>query len=236
VPLSFCLLKKVSQTKGIHRFPFILRFHDLAFLHFRRFGQVGYLVTVQTWQRTKSWRASCHFAIFPSLVNFDFHFILSLALELGAVAGETSELNAAAISCSSERACGARPRRQLLAKDCRIPTKPSWPKELVGARCPQLGLHLFLPPLASKCLVHHEGALSLGVPRDAKGQGIDPKDAANQRWPVSPERCPSRHNESRCETPESVHFCTRSNDLGFGCKSYSLRPLVCFLSVKRLSP
>jgi hypothetical protein len=82
VPLSFCLLKKVSQTKGsaFSRLPFILRFHDLAFLHFRRFGQVGYLVTVQTWQRTKSWRASCHFAIFPSLVNFDFHFILSLAV------------------------------------------------------------------------------------------------------------------------------------------------------------
>ena len=75
-----CLLKKVSQTNH-PPWPdsFILRFHDLAFLHFRRFGQVGYLVTVQTWQRTKSWRASCHFAIFPSLVNFDFHFILSLA-------------------------------------------------------------------------------------------------------------------------------------------------------------
>lgn len=61
---------------------FILRLHDLAFLHFRRFGQVGYLVTVQTWQRTKSWRASCHFAIFPSLVNFDFCFILSLVFGL----------------------------------------------------------------------------------------------------------------------------------------------------------
>lgn len=34
---------------------FILRFHDLAFLHFRRFRQVGSLVTVQTWQRTQSW-------------------------------------------------------------------------------------------------------------------------------------------------------------------------------------
>lgn len=77
---SFCLLKKVSQTKDANRCQgFILRLHDLAFLHFRRFGQVGYLVTVQTWQRTKSWRASCHFAIFPSLVNFDFCFILSLA-------------------------------------------------------------------------------------------------------------------------------------------------------------
>lgn len=74
-----CLLKKVSQTKDANRWQgFILRLHDLAFLHFRRFGQVGYLVTVQTWQRTKSWRASCHFAIFPSLVNFDFCFILSL--------------------------------------------------------------------------------------------------------------------------------------------------------------
>ena len=84
-PSVFCLLKKVSQTKD-ERFCvqcFILRFHDLAFLHFRRFGQVGYLVTVQTWQRTKSWRASCHFAIFPSLVNFDFHFILSLTSNLG---------------------------------------------------------------------------------------------------------------------------------------------------------
>ena len=65
--------QRCQQCQG-----FILRLHDLAFLHFRRFGQVGYLVTVQTWQRTKSWRASCHFAIFPSLVNFDFCFILSL--------------------------------------------------------------------------------------------------------------------------------------------------------------
>jgi hypothetical protein len=74
-------LKKVSQTKDANSWQgFILRLHDLAFLHFRRFGQVGYLVTVQTWQRTKSWRASCHFAIFPSLVNFDFCFILSLKL------------------------------------------------------------------------------------------------------------------------------------------------------------
>lgn len=69
--------QRCQQCQG-----FILRLHDLAFLHFRRFGQVGYLVTVQTWQRTKSWRASCHFAIFPSLVNFDFCFILSLVFGL----------------------------------------------------------------------------------------------------------------------------------------------------------
>lgn len=51
-----CLLKKVSQTNH-PPWPdsFILRFHDLAFLHFRRFRQVGSLVTVQTWQRTLSW-------------------------------------------------------------------------------------------------------------------------------------------------------------------------------------
>ncbi len=63
-----CLLKKVAQTKrrGLRvraafrsrppsRAGFVLRFHDLAFLHFRRFGQVGSLVTVQTWQRTTGW-------------------------------------------------------------------------------------------------------------------------------------------------------------------------------------
>ena len=93
---SFCLLKKVSQTKDANGWQgFILRLHDLAFLHFRRFGQVGYLVTVQTWQRTKSWRASCHFAIFPSLVNFDFCFILSLArcCSTGCIAQPAALLN-----------------------------------------------------------------------------------------------------------------------------------------------
>lgn len=51
-------MKKVPQTRPFCRSQasFVLRFHDLAFLHFRRFGQVGSLVTVQTWQRTKSWR------------------------------------------------------------------------------------------------------------------------------------------------------------------------------------
>lgn len=93
---------------------FILRLHDLAFLHFRRFGQVGYLVTVQTWQRTKSWRASCHFAIFPSLVNFDFCFILSLVFSLHFVFG-------------------------LRSSTCLFPS--SWPS--FGLHL-SLGLHLFI--------------------------------------------------------------------------------------------
>ena len=32
------------------------RFHDLAFLHFEWFGQVGHLAKVQIWQCIKSWR------------------------------------------------------------------------------------------------------------------------------------------------------------------------------------
>ena len=35
---------------------FIPRFHDLAFLHFEWFGQVGHLAKVQIWQCIKSWR------------------------------------------------------------------------------------------------------------------------------------------------------------------------------------
>ena len=63
LPLSFMLVEENVADKSVIGLAkesaiddFIPRFHDLAFLHFEWFGQVGHLAKVQIWQCIKSWR------------------------------------------------------------------------------------------------------------------------------------------------------------------------------------